>query len=101
LEQLIAAYARAISSRSVADIRRVYPALTSEQQKDWEQFFRSVSDIKADLAIVRQDVTGSSATLAVAGTYDYQAGGRAQHQDVSFRATAAMDAGAWKLTSVR
>ena len=101
LEQLIAAYARAISSRSVADIRRVYPALTSEQQRDWEQFFRSVSDIKAELAIVRQDVTGSSATLAVAGTYDYESGGRTQHQDVSFRATAALDAGSWKLTSVR
>ena len=101
LEELVAAYARAISARSIADIRRVYPALSAEQQRDWEQFFRSVSAIRAQLAIVRQDVSGGGATLGVSGTYDYEAGGRQQHQDVSFRATAALDAGAWKLTSVR
>ncbi len=102
IEQLVATYARAIESRSVAEIRRVYPGLTGTQQQSWEQFFQSVRSVRARLGITRLDVGEGTAELAVSGGYDYDAGtGRTQHQDVTFRATAAQEGGAWKLRTVR
>ena len=101
IEQLIAAYARAIELRSVAEIRRVYPGLTGPQQQNWEQFFPSVRSVRARLAITRLDASGSSADLSVSGSYEYNAGGRTVQQPVTFRATAVFENGAWRLQTVR
>jgi len=102
IEQLLAAYARAIESRSVAELRQVYPGLTGAQQQGWEQFFQSTRSIRARLAITRLDVAGPSADLSVSGAYDYDAGGgRTEHQPVTFRATAAQDGGAWRFRTIR
>jgi serine/threonine-protein kinase len=102
LERLVAAYARAIESRSVAEIRRVYPGLTASQQQGWEQFFPSVRSLRARLAITQLNLGEQAADLVVSGGYDYDgSGGRTEHQAVTFRATAANEGGTWKLRSVR
>jgi hypothetical protein len=101
IEALVADYARAIEARSVTEIRRVYPSLTSAQQKDWEQFFRAARSVKAQLAISQLDLRGDAADLAVTGRLDFDAGGGTQHQPMSFRATAARLGGVWRLTVVR
>ena len=52
--------------------------------------------------IARMDVGDGTADLTVTGSYEYDAGtGRMQTQPVSFRASAALEAGAWKLRTVR
>jgi serine/threonine-protein kinase len=102
LERLVGAYARAIESRSVAEIRRVYPGLTTSQQQGWEQFFQSVRSLRARLAITRLDFGDQAADLSVSGSYDYDgSGGRTEHQAVTFRATAANEGGTWTLRTVR
>ncbi len=100
IEELIAAYARAIEARSIVEIRRVYPSLTGDQQRDWEQFFRAARTVKAQLAVARLDLGSGTADVAVSGGLDFDAGGGTQHQPMSFRATAALENGAWRLRSV-
>ena len=101
IEQLVDAYAHAIESKSIGELRRVYPGLTPSQQRVWQQFFRSVrGDVKAQLAVARLDVTGSTAVVDVTGSYEYDAGGGTQRDPVSFRATAALEGGAWKFKVV-
>jgi serine/threonine-protein kinase len=101
IENLIAAYARALEQRSIAEVRRVYPSITSDQQRDWEQFFRAARSVKARLAVTRLDVGAGSADLTVSGGLEFDTGGGPQSQAMSFRATAALENGAWRLRSVR
>jgi len=101
LEALVAAYARAIESRSVAEIRRVYPRLTDTQQQSWEQFFQAAHKVSAELGVSSLDVNGSTADLAVTGTLAYDVGSGTQRQPLNFRATAVLVGDAWTLMSVR
>jgi hypothetical protein len=103
IESAIADYARAIGSRDVAEIRRVYPALTAAQARAWEQFFESVRSVTAALSLAQLDVTDDTAEASVVGTYDYveKRGGRNERRPASFRATLRRDGSAWRLSTVR
>ena len=101
IEQLVAAYARAIESRRVSEIRGVYPGLTASQQQGWERFFQTVRSVRANLAITRLQVNGATATLAVQGAYEYDTEAGQQRQPANFTATAVRDADGWRLQTVR
>src|SRR5207248_2795172 len=58
IKALIGDYARALESRDLAEIRRVYPGLTSAEQGTFSQFFESVTDLKAGLTINRLIIAG-------------------------------------------
>jgi len=99
----IAAYARAIESRSVDNIRRIYPEMTPLQQRGWQQFFETVGDVKAQLSVSEADVSSSGADARISGTYSYvnNSTGRAEVQPVSFRATLRQEGGGWRIVQVR
>jgi hypothetical protein len=99
----IAAFASAIESRNVDNIRRVYPGMTPLQQRGWEQFFETVRDVKAQLAVGTLDVANGAADARVSGTYAYRnnSTGRAEVQPVSFRATLRREGGGWRIIQVR
>jgi len=99
LEALVAAYASAIESRSVLEIRRFYPGMTGPQQRAWEQFFGRVRAVQVWLSIAQLDVNGATADLTVTG--EFEADGRAPRQPMRFQATAAQMAGGWRFRSVR
>ena len=104
IEAIISEYAQAIASRDVAAVRRVYPGLTTSQQQAWEQFFQSTAQIQANLSIASMEQSGSSADVAVAGSFDYVLRGsdRREHRSVFFRSTFRRDAGgAWRMVTVR
>jgi hypothetical protein len=101
IEQLVDAYARAIESRSVTEIRQVYPGLTSQQQQGWEQFFKSARSMRVQLSIAQLSVSGGSAELTATGSYDFDTGGGPQHQAVTFHATATLEGNAWRLRTLR
>ncbi len=82
---VIDAYARAIESRSVDELRRAYPALTSDQARAFSDFFASTRTLRATLAVKSMHVDGASATASVAGVYEFTTtNGRTQQQSVSF-----------------
>jgi len=103
IQAVIADYARALGSRDVAEIRRVYPGLTSTEQATFSQFFQSVTDLKADLTINRLIMAGGSADALVNGVYEYRdtKTGRSRRDTTSFRATLVQDSTGWRLTSIR
>jgi predicted Ser/Thr protein kinase len=101
IEQLITAYAEAIESQSVAEMRRLYPGMTPDQQRSWERFFASgVQSVRVRLAVDSLEIAGPSATFAAVGRWEYDAAGRTQRQPMSFRAIAAQTAAGWRLRTI-
>ena len=103
IKALIGDYARALESRDLAEIRRVYPGLTSAEQGTFSQFFGSVTDLKAGLTINRLIIAGGSADAFVSGVYEYRDSktGRSRRDTTSFRATLLQDSTGWHLTAIR
>ena len=100
--RVVAAYARAMESRDIAELRRAYPGMTPDQQNGFEQFFRSTRSIRATLSVGSVDINAPNADARVTGTYEYvTSSGETQRQPVSFRAALRHDAGVWRLMSVR
>jgi hypothetical protein len=77
--------------------------MTPLQQRGWEQFFETVRDVKAQLAVGTLDVANGAADARVSGTYAYRnnSTGRAEVQPVSFRATLRREGGGWRIIQVR
>jgi eukaryotic-like serine/threonine-protein kinase len=98
---VIDAYARAIESRDMAELRRVYGTITSDQASAFSEFFKSTRELRAALAIKSLQVDGSRATARVAGTYEFTTSAGRQQQTVAFEADLRHDTGAWKLVAVR
>ena len=102
IESAVAAYARAIESRDIAEVRRAYPGITAAQASGFEQFFTTVRSLRVAFSVSSLDVSGATAEGKLAGTYDYLTNaGKSERQAVTFQATLRRDANGWKLASVR
>lgn len=103
IQRVIDAYARALESRDVGQVRRAYPGMTAAQQQSWKDFFKSVRRFKAALAVTTLNVAGSSAEAVVSGSYEYDNAttGRAERRPAAFHALLAVDSSGWRLTTVR
>lgn len=99
---IIAAYARAIETRNLAEVRRVYPSMTAAQQSGWSTFFASVRTMTASLDIASLDAGATGAVARVTGAYEFVTrAGRAERQPASFEATFQRDGDRWKLLAIR
>ena len=99
---VIESYARAIESRDVSAIRRVFPGLTSDQQRGFEQFFESARKINVTFRVTSVEGTASTAEVRVSGRYEYEnSSGRAERQPVSFAATLRRDGAGWRMVALR
>ena len=101
IEGAIQAYARALESRDVAQVRRAYPGLTPQQAQVWRDFFGMVSDLKVDIAIKQLQITGDVAEAQVEGVSQYTQNRRSQQQPLTFHATLDKSSGAWRIGSIR
>jgi serine/threonine-protein kinase len=103
IDAIIGEYARAIASRDVAAVRRVYPGLTAQQQRAWEQFFQSTEQIQANLSVASVEQSGASADVAVSGSFDYVLRGsdRRERRPVFFRSTFKREGDVWRMVIVR
>jgi len=98
----VEAYARAIESRDIGTLRRVYPGLTSEQQRNFEQFFKIARTINVTLRLANVESSGSSADGRLEGNYEFVTNeGRTERQSVTWAVTFRHDGNAWRLVSVR
>jgi eukaryotic-like serine/threonine-protein kinase len=96
------AYARAIESRDVSAIRRVYPGLTADQQRGFEQFFQSARRINVTFRVANVEGSGATADARLSGTYEYESSsGKMERQPVSFAATVRREGSGWRLVSLR
>ena len=99
---VLEAYARAIESRDVSAIRRVYPGLTADQQHGFEQFFESARKINVTFRVASVEGTPTTADVRVTGRYEYEtSAGHAERQTIAFAAALKRDGSAWRLVSLR
>jgi hypothetical protein len=99
---VINAYARALESLDVAELRRVYPSMSGEQRRAFEDFFRSIRSLKASLGVNGLQVDGATAEAQVAGSFVYvTTSGGDEHRKVSFGATLRRVQGVWTLANVK
>jgi serine/threonine-protein kinase len=99
---VVAAYARALESRDIGELRRVYPSMSADQRNSFEDFFRSTRSLQAALSVAGLQIDGSSAEAHLTGSFDYvTTAGVAEHRPVSFRAALRRDGNTWTLVAVR
>ena len=102
INQVVAAYARAIESRDIATLRRAYPGMTDAQRSAFEGFFRDTRSLNASLGVSGLEVNGSTAEARLTGTYEFvTSSGTPERRPVSFRASLVNEGGVWKLMMVR
>ncbi len=96
IEELVAAYARALESGDINAVRRSYPGMTPQQEQQLSQSIRFIE--RANLRITSLQDGGDTATAQVEGTYDFVTDGRRTSTPVSFRATFERVGAAWQMT---
>jgi hypothetical protein len=84
-------------------IRLTYPGLLPAQAREWEEFFRSVTDIEVELDVAGLTVTGDAAEARLEGVYVFRnpSTRRIQREPVSFQAVLRREAGRWHIASLR
>lgn len=99
----IGAYANAVESQNIDNIKRVYPGMTGAQQHGWEQFFQTVRDVKAQLSVAQAEVANGTAEAQVTGSYTYlnNSTRTTERLPVSFHATLRREPGGWRISQVR
>jgi eukaryotic-like serine/threonine-protein kinase len=96
------AYARAIESRDIVQLRLAYPALTASQQRAFADFFSGTRSLRASLQLSNLRVDGTDATAKLSGAYDFvTTDGRSDRQDVTLQVELRWSRGAWHLVAVR
>jgi serine/threonine protein kinase len=99
----VEAFARAIESKDIGAIRRVYPGLTGDQQRRFEQFFEGARTINASFRVTNISASSASAADAqLAGVYEFvTVAGKTERQPVSFAVSLRQEGRTWRLTSMR
>jgi serine/threonine protein kinase len=99
----VEALARAIESKDIGAIRRVYPGLTSQQQRGFEQFFDAARTINASFRITNVAASGpAGADAQLVGNYEYvNLAGKTDRQPANFALTLGRDSRGWRITSMR
>jgi serine/threonine protein kinase len=98
-------YARALESRSIAGMRRAYPALTAEEESRWRDVFEATDRVAATISVTRVvSVSADSATVEVDAAYEFGfrrgvSGDRAPR--ASYIATLRRDSSGWHLAALR
>jgi len=99
---VIAAYARALESRDIGELRRVYPSMTADQRRAFEDFFRLTRSLDASLSVAGLQIDGAAAEAQLTGSYNYvTTAGVTERRPVSFRAALRREGSSWTLVAVR
>ncbi len=99
---VVAQYARAIESRDVGELKRLYPAMSASQANSFEEFFKSVRSVRASFSVSSLQVDGSTADAKLSGTYDFvTSNGRNEHQPLTLQASLRKDGNSWRFVSIK
>jgi len=71
IDVLLADLGRALSSERITNIRVLYPGLTDQERRGWEEFFRGWNQITAKFTVDDFKVRGAVATGTVRAMFQY------------------------------
>ncbi len=99
---LVADYAKALETRDVSALRRVYPDMSASQVRNFEDFFRSIRTLRTTLAMSNLQIDGATAEARLVGAYDFVTStGQSEHQPVALNAVFRKDSGGWRIASIK
>jgi len=103
IRNIVAAYGSAIESQNVDNIRRIYPGMTAAQQRQWEQFFQTVRDVKVQLSVSGLDVANGAAEAQMTGTYTYlnSSTRETERRPIAFHVSLRREPAGWRITQGR
>ena len=102
IASLVADYAKALESRDVSALRRVYPDLSASQVRNFEDFFRNIRMLRTTLVLTNLQIDGATAEARLAGAYDFVTStGQSEHQPVALNAVFRKDSGGWRIASIK
>ena len=103
LSPVVEAYARALESKDINAVRRIYPGINGAQQRNLVAFFQIARDLNVTFRIEDLSSTTTSAEATLAGRYDYVNSNTndEKHVPVSFAASFQREGNAWRLTGLR
>jgi hypothetical protein len=96
IPELIAAYARALQSRDITEVRRAYPGMTQQQETQLRQSLPNLQTATLNVESIEEQ--GDVVTAMVRGQYVFTFDGRPQQAPVSFRATFERAGAGWRMT---
>jgi len=100
---VIQAYARALETRDIANVRQVYPTMPASQETRLTGFLASAEQLKVTFRLGAVDVQGEQATATVSGTYDFISpeNHRSMRLPQNLQVTLEQGPSGWRLWSVR
>jgi hypothetical protein len=103
IEDLIGAYARALESGDIGEVRRVNTGMTEQQARETAGALRYMQDLAVDLRVASFEDHGDTATANVVGTYRFVTAdsGRRQELPVTFTANFERYVAGWRMTGSR
>ena len=96
IEALLTAFARAVESRDITQLRRAYPGMTPEEEEVYRGTLPTVQRLVLSLDRpfdVRETAAFATGTAQFFGSHRLE-------ETVSFRATLDFTSGTWQLTSI-
>jgi hypothetical protein len=102
LEGLVTAYARALESRNVAQVRRAYPGMNVRQEEGMRRLFQRAQDLRVTLELTDVRLQGDAAEGRVKGDYAYTSPTThvTEHQPVFHRVAFERGPQGWILTAI-
>jgi serine/threonine-protein kinase len=96
-------YARALESRQISEVRKIYPGIQPDQETQLAQALRSFEQLKVTFNIDAFDVRGQTATATLSGVYEFfsRENRRNERLPVNFVATLQNGADGWMIQQIR
>jgi serine/threonine-protein kinase len=102
LSPIVDAYARAIESKSMSELRRVYPGMTATQQRGWTDFFQRARSVNVTLRIEDFTSTTTTAEATLAGRLEYVTAENDTKRDpMNLGASFQREGNSWRLVALR
>ncbi len=100
---VIQSYERAIESQDIEQIRRVFPAMSADQEAGFRNSFEGMRDLNVTLVPGEPKVDGDVAHVTVDATYDFfnTASRRNNSDSFTFELTLRQVSGSWQITASR
>ena len=103
VEAAIQSYARALESRQISEVRKVYPGIQPEQETQLAQTLRSMDQLKMTLRVFAVDIQGNTATANISQRYDFFSRDNRRNESIAVDIVATLENGAngWMIRQIR
>ncbi len=103
IEDLIAAYARALEAGDIDRVRSVFPSFSDERARQLRDSFQIMENLQAELSVTSFEETGDVATAEVKGVYHFYNARARTEVDAPITFTADFERGpnGWRIVKTR